>query len=247
MPLGSRVHKYDKKYPPHCPSCHDPKENWEHFWRCQTHARLTWRRQFLKDLNQKLIDLKTGPEVRTLLVEKLRAVLDGKPTITIPVDSSLEEIGTQQDQIGWDQIMQGRLGWAWQTHARTQPDKSGTKGNWTSEVISFIFNNWWKLWESRNQDRHGRDLATRIQTQALQTDRELAMFYEEFSGQVPQELSWILDTSLETHRKRPTAATRQWLNTWRPIVEDTVKVNRNPEGDPNNPENYPYSTALETG
>ena len=117
LPLGSRVNKYDKKYPLHCPSCREPKENWDHFWKCQARARIAWRRQFLKDLNEKLISLKTGPDVRALLVEKLRAVLDGIPPSTIPVEASLEEIGSQQDQIGWDQIMRGRFGWAWQTHA----------------------------------------------------------------------------------------------------------------------------------
>ena len=248
LPLGDRTHKYDRKYPPHCPSCGAPNENLVHFWNCQASTRINWRRQFLRELNQKLIDLRTGPEVRNLLVAKLRAVLDGVPTNTIPVEPQLAEIANQQDQIGWEQIMRGRFGWAWNDHPRTQPGQSEQHaGHWTTEVISFILEQWRKLWDTRNQDRHGRDIASQLQAQALQVDRELQLFYEEYAEQAPQELKWLFDTSIETHRKRPVAATRQWLNTWAPIMAATVTVREDPEGDPTNPENYPYTTALETG
>ena len=73
------------------------------------------------------------------------------------------------------------------------------------------------------------------------------MFYNEYAGQAPQELKWLFDTSIETHRKRPVAATRQWLNTWALIMANATTVNADPAGDPTNPENYPYTTALETG
>ena len=91
------------------------------------------------------------------------------------------------------------------------------------------------------------DLATRTQAQALQVDRELQMFYEEYSGNVPQELQWIFDTSIDTHGKTSTTTIQQWLNTWTPIVAAAVKDNGAPEGHPSNLEKYPYSTALETG
>ena len=63
LPLGARVNKYDKKYPTNCPSCRETKETLDHFWKCQAASRISWRRQFLKDLRQKLIDLRTGPEI----------------------------------------------------------------------------------------------------------------------------------------------------------------------------------------
>ena len=149
----------------------------------------------------KLIELSTGPEVRHLLLSKLRAVLDGQPTTTIPVNPALEEIGTQQDQIGWDQIMQGRFGWAWNAHTRTQPGQTRQfKGHWTTEVISFIWDQWWSLWEMRNQDRHGHDLTTRLQAQARQVDHEIKQFHKEYASNVPQHLQWLFDTSIETHR-----------------------------------------------
>ena len=60
---------------------------------------------------------------------------------------------------------------------------------------------------------------------------------------VPQHLAWIFDTPIEVRQQWPTAATRQWLTTWQPIMSEI----KDPAWDPHNPENYPYQTQLETG
>ena len=139
--------------------------------------------------------------------------------------------------------MQGRFAKEWAIHARTQPGKKSNSTHWTTEVIDFIFTQWWTLWESRNQDRHGRDLATQQQAHAQQMDRELTQLYDDYAPQTPQHLQWIFDTPVEIRRQWPTSAIRQWYNTWAPVIIVAV----NPEAAPTNPENYPYTTALETG
>ena len=69
------------------------------------------------------------------------------------------------------------------------------------------------------------------------------MFYDEYADQVPQHLRWLFDTPIDVRRQWPTNATRQWLNPWTPLLHEEL----NPEAAPTNPENYPYTTALETG
>ena len=93
----------------------------EHFWKCQAPSHLTWRRQFLKDLKQKLIDLGTGPEVRELLVAKLGAIIDGENLNHVPEPPVLAEICEAQKAIKWEQWLLGRFATAWNTHTRTQP------------------------------------------------------------------------------------------------------------------------------
>ena len=67
--------------------------------------------------------------------------------------------------------MLGRFAKEWNNHPHTQPEQhSKTHKNWTTEIIDFILTQWWILWESRNQDRHGRDLATTQQAAAQQVD-----------------------------------------------------------------------------
>ena len=149
------MHQYNLKYPASCPSCHTDSENMEHFWNCQASTRLEWRRNFLKDLQTKLIALKTGPQVRDLLISKLRAVLDGEDPSSIPEDPSLDDICSKQTQIRWDQLLRGRFAQAWNTHHRTQPgttplpsysqlDHRGDQLYFDPMVAT--------LWESRNQD-----------------------------------------------------------------------------------------------
>ena len=244
LPLGNHVHKYNPKYSASCPSCNHEKETMEHFWKCPARSRLAWRRKFLKDLSHKLITLGTGQDTRDLLVTKLRAVLDGENPDNVPENPTTADICQQQRTIGWDQLLRGRFAKAWSSSTRTQPGQPHTsyKG-WTTEVIDFIFTQWWSLWDLRNQDRHGRDLATTQEAATRQVDRELVLLYDTFEDNVPQHLQWIFDTTIDTRRQWPTNAIRQWLNTWSQILHDAI----NPEAAPTYPENYPYTTALETG
>ena len=177
-------------------------------------------------------------------MEKLRAVLDGANQNQTPEEPSLAPICATQKQIKWEQLLLGRFAKEWNTHPRTQPGHNWkTLQNWTTEVIDFILLQWWNLWESRNQDRHGRDLATTQQAAAQQVDWEMTLLYDEYKGKVPQHLDWIFNTPIDVRRQWPTSTARQWLATWSQILHDATV----PEADPTNPENYPYNTALETG
>ena len=154
------------------------------------------------------------------------------------------DIDSDQAKIGWTQLLKGRFSKRWNSHPNIQPGQARQyQGKWTTNVIDFIFAQWWELWESRNQDRHGRDLTTRMQADARQADRELAMLYDTYEAIAPQHLAWLFNIPLDARRQWPTTAIRQWLNTWKPILEETT----NPEWDPHNQENYPYQTELETG
>ena len=69
------------------------------------------------------------------------------------------------------------------------------------------------------------------------------MFYDNYKDCAPQHLQWIFDTTIKVRQQWPTHATRQWLITWTSVLFNAV----NPGVAPSNLENYPYSTALETG
>ena len=188
--------------------------------------------------------LGTGPKVRQILITKTCAVLDGMNPTSIPIDPGVTMIASDQETIGWDQIMKGRFAKSWNTHARTQPGTEAKYlGQWMTNVVDFIYTHWWKPWESRNQDRHGHDLTSRLQADVLQTKRELTMFYNDFTLMTPQHLAWLFDTPIEVRQQWPAALIRQWLNTWRPFLIDIT----NPKWSPHNQENYPYQTELNTG
>ena len=198
LPLGKQVHRYNPKYSPQCPSCNADLEDNDHFWNSLAPTQIGWRRTFLENLKMKLIKLGTGPAIRNLLIFKLQVVLDCKNPNSVPEHPSVAEICANQKQIQWEQPMQGSFAIEWATHQQTQPGTARQPNrSCTWEVIDFIFAQWWHPWETRNQDRHGRDLATTQQARARQVDRELTMFYTEYKDQTPQHLRWLFDTPLE--------------------------------------------------
>ena len=85
------------------------------------------------------------------------------------------------------------------------------------------------MWKLRNEDRHGRDVESRRQAKTKQTIQELEQFYEKHNGKVPARLHWIFSEPLEHRREQNIGIILQWLNTWKPIVENS------------------YNTALNTG
>ena len=160
LPLGNRVHKYNEKYPPTCPSCGAPDEDIKHFWACPAASRLSWRRQFLRNLDLKLRELKIKQTVRTLLVSKLRAVLDGQDPERVPVGDQELDISEAQKAIGWQQLLKGRFAVNWMlrpSRTTSRTTHPAPQAVWVPEIIDFIFQQWRLLWDLRNQDRHGRD------------------------------------------------------------------------------------------
>jgi hypothetical protein len=180
-----------------------------------------------------LHDIDTAPDIQTQLIDALRVVLFSAATTGIPTQPGLHHVAAAQRAIGWHQILRGRFSKQWitaqdqylGTTASTQ--HNGTR--WLTNLIDFIFAQWWTLWELRNEDRHGRDLATQSQAHARQAIHELTQIYDTYQHTVPARLEWLFTTSLQTRMQWPTHALRLWITTWKPILQES------------------YTTALETG
>ena len=129
-------------------------------------------------------------------MSKLGAVLDGINPNQVPEDPLVATIFDAQQQIHWEQLMLGQFATEWGIHQRTHPGtKKHSPSNWTTEVINFIYAQWWTLWELWNHNRHRRDMATSQQAAAQQVDRELTMFYEEYKS--TQLLRWVFNTPIK--------------------------------------------------
>ena len=162
--------------------------------------------------------------------------------MTVVIDPTTTKLCQAQDAIGWDQIMKGRFAKQWNTQS-TLPAQQHRHKNWTVEIIDYIFDQWWILWDLRNQDRHGHNNLTQVQASKAQAHRELHLLYTRFRDTAQQTLQWIFDTDVATRQQWTTNKLWQWINTWQPVLE----AKTHPHWAPSNPENYPYLTELETG
>jgi hypothetical protein len=172
---------------------------------------------------EKLDAVNTDPQLAQLLVFKMRLVLARGDTSHRLAHDHLRDVSKSQSAIRWEQILKGRFSLEWARAQSTFARRAGHSHNdgqeWTTSMADFMLDQWWKLWTSRNDDRHGHDYATQLQAANQQALRELEQFYERYSMHTPQQLRWLFDIPLSIRRQWPTHAIRQWLNTWIPTLD----------------------------
>lgn len=230
LPIGELVHKYNVKYSDKCPSCQNPPvETRHHFLHCPAPARVAWRQQFMSALRAHLESLHTADPLQTLMLEGMKCVFDDAAPSTINIPPGMEELAQAQFFIGWNQMLKGRFSNKWtelQDHHLGDTATHRTNGQtWLTSVVDFIFQEWWKLWKLRNDDRHGRDAQTKAQLEHAQAIRELTLLYEAYSHTEDPRLSWLFDVPLATRiQTRSTSSMRQWLNQWEPVLRESYKT-----------------------
>ena len=195
-------------------------------FRCPHRTRTKWRRTFIKELRKLLEKRNTSLMLTTLLVESFYAVLHEQDFNHIPIPHQLASIAFEQAEIGWDQLLKGRMTTQWQQQYEKDlgPSKITKKQNgdsWATAIIDFVFKQVWILWNDlRNQDRHGRDRLSREQAEQRQAIYELTQVYDQYRDNIPPHLQWILEPPLETRLHWKTSMMRAWINSFKPILEE---------------------------
>ena len=227
--MGKLVHAYNPKYPASCPSCTEPIETRSHVYLCPAQSRASWRASFLAKLRKRLEELNTRLDLQELLLEGIKAQLEGRADNTIHVPSSVQDLHEAQQAIGWEQILKGRMSEQWsqeQQHHLGRYDKKKNGLTWATDVIQLILESWLQLWELRNGDRHGRDVQTKAQAKRAQAIRELELAYE-YKDHILVRHNWILSVPLEQKKNLKTHAIRMWLSSFVPILEESYKEQLN--------------------
>ena len=86
-------------------------------------------------------------------------------------------------------------------------------------LIKIIWNHVHKNWESRNEERHGRDATTQEAGKYEIMQRETMALYEYCHKVVPHDQD-LFYTTMDKHNTKESTlqGSQQWLNTWKPIV-----------------------------
>ena len=243
LPVGRRVHKYDLKYPHCCPTCGSAQEDFLHVLRCPHPSRSVWRSKFFDQLRTCVTQIDYDPSLATILLHGLRAWFDGHIISSSPYHPRYSSLITQQAAIGWDQLFLGRLSARWgvlqdafrlsrppppalapatapQPGTGPQPrQKDGL--DWTTAIIGRIWTSWHILWKARNGARHGIDEASRAQARHDATIRELSLLYALQPSTLHKD-SHLFDKPLSARTKDTTHYTRQWINTFGPVIRKSV-------------------------
>ncbi|CAB9522216.1 expressed unknown protein [Seminavis robusta] len=236
LPVGAFLHKTNPKYYAGCPSCNNPSETRHHLMECSSPERIKWREKCYSAVLAYVQKKDTSPKIQGLLLSGLKVCLHHQNPTTIQEDPSWDTLKQAQDAIGWHHLLKGRISkqFSQEQDRYLNMKKTATKRNngltWLTGLIDIIYKEWWKLWDMRNQDRHGHDMRTKSQAKKAQAIRQLTQFYEAYQQEVPEHLEWLFQIPLESRMQLNTPVIIQFLNTWEPVLQESH-----------------YTTALETG
>jgi hypothetical protein len=211
--VGKMAKRWHLRPTDHCPRCGLP-ETTRHVWRCsQSEAIQQWHRS-LRILRRDLGRMQTAPAITEAIVERLT---QWKTNDVLPQFQSrfpkLTDAISQQDEIGWDNFLEGTISKHWQPVQAlyflfTNSRKSTLR--WASALIRKTWIVAWDQWEHRNGILHHKEnnlTFDEIETIELKIRQE----FSDGRCQLPQADAYLFRGTVNKilHRKIPQL--KDWL------------------------------------
>jgi hypothetical protein len=229
LPLNEFLHVQEPTTDPVCPACLSYPETQEHFLCCQ-HPLRTACRDALKKTLDKFHDLaKTDPHLSNLLwvgiLHSSGLPIDiGQETAHFP--EAFKLVAQRQSEIGWTQLMHGRLtqhwGIAYESHC-LQQETSMPGDEWIAKVIQLLWEYFLALWKVRNADRHGRDHDAKERLERARLELKIRALYAKEHDLTETAARGIFQEPIETLLERPLRMIRSWLIRAEPYITQELK------------------------
>jgi len=206
--------------------------------RCQHPTRASWRRGCLRSIKSYCKETRTYPHLTRLLIDGLESWFTGEDSPLLNHDhypTDLHRIITQQEKVGWKHVMLGRFVQDWRRvqgrySERVKPaERSGrpltnarTPEQWLCGLIKVMWEQWFTLWEERNQDLHGRDSLTKQSHLWQEVNKQLRDIYAMKQFMDPKVRALLLQDS-DAHATQSLHVTRNWIRMNLPIFKENVR------------------------
>lgn len=186
---------------------------------------------------QQCTTLHTRPLLQQVIVVGLRGWLEWQSLDPYLVDATqfhqdAHRLIVHQNAIGWNQLFLGRFATEWSDlqdvfYSRTprtkEKHKRRTGTTWQVTIISKPWEQWFHLWEMRNQDLHGYDVMTRAAAERREVDRALTEIYDMRVHHMEPSVQALLCTAVEEHYARSTRQNQNWLAMHSPLVTASIR------------------------
>ena len=156
---GRMMKRWKQRVIDNCPRCGASNETTEHVLLCQSEtAKEIWSKS-IQDLDDRLKDIKTCPDLRKLLLNIINQWRSGEEVQNVsPIEfESCEGVFMAQKEIGWRNMMGGCFANEWSSAQQDFYKWLGmrrTGERWVAEVIKKLWNISWDLWQDRNDVLH---------------------------------------------------------------------------------------------
>ena len=175
--VGKMMSRFNSEISPQCPRCSEPVETAQHVWACQDPGAVAQWEKSLERLDYWMRDHNTAPSIRTDILAHLRAWKQGArdgvgPSASITLPALLE-----QDEIGWDAFLEGRVSNQWigiQQRYLLSIKSMASSSRWLAALITKLWDVAWDQWEHRNGIVHQGAEATALKHLQQEIDRVLS-------------------------------------------------------------------------
>jgi hypothetical protein len=177
----------------------------------------------------------TRPRIRNILLDGIRGWLESPDLEMYQLESALfddefQRLIRQQNKIGWKQVFLGRFSWEWcemqDAYYVTRPNynkQNSPRGSqWQVAIIGRLWDQWYLVWESRNNDLHGSDAKHNALVERRNTLRTLRELYSLRSHYEPSAQE-LLMADIRDHEVKSTWHLKTWLNINEPVLRTSYK------------------------
>jgi hypothetical protein len=170
----------------------------------------------------------------TFLKETIDRLLDGE---IISCTGMFHKIAASQTRIGWMAIFRGFWSQKWlEAHIAhvlavrlwdqtDQAKRQKHQDRWLNKVSSFVMRQCHKLWQQRNNDRHGVTLAEKSAALRATAERELDQLYNQRDDCEPRHRQLFLP-SLVQHQRQSLSEIRNWISMHSSIIDISCERHR---------------------
>lgn len=227
LPVGRLLHKRDGKHSHACPTCGRDNETWQHLFQCTHPDREEWRLKTLRKMRKHMDDVTTDPHLQEMFLEGLECWMRGTELNREKHLARHRELVTQQDSIGWDNLLKGRLANQWKKkqteHLQSlnieNPERKGKQ--WPRLIVHVLWDKFLELWQARNQHKHGLDTCSKSIAKRNQVLLELQMAYAKRHLMRPSDKR-IFQSTHEAHSTLSTISMSNWLAAFGGVIKRSV-------------------------
>ena len=156
---GRMMKRWKQRVIDNCPRCGAENETTTHVLQCQSESATAIWNKSVQELDTRLKDIRTCPDLRKLLLNIINKWRSGEEVQNVtPIEfESCEGIFAAQKKIGWRNMIGGCFANEWSSAQEEYYKWLGmrrTGERWVAEVIKRLWDISWDLWQDRNDLLH---------------------------------------------------------------------------------------------
>ena len=232
LPTNKKLNDRDKEHPATCPSCAEIETN-EHILWCQNPKRKTIRKDTANKITKNMKKYDIHVKIQECIVLGTKQWIENQTTtiqkneLSFIPEGDIDKAIDEQNEIGWGNFTRGRMASTWETiqDCRYKTNKSKEKhmevNQWATSLISTMWEGLLQSWESRNDDQHGRDEATKTTRERTILKQKVRRIYE-MLPQLEKEDQRFFTLTEDEWEMKTNKEIQDWLTVAEPLTNEGI-------------------------